>query len=192
MVHRQAQGAGGLPQHYKGHRRQHQVQGFTQWHGAKFAAVHAALQDTFEHRVAGFIYFVAVERGQFRKMCRLGPHQAADAAGLGAGDLLPPDFECPGQQGGAAALVAVQLQLPVGVAADAVAHHGLEQFFLAGKVQKQRALGHASAGGHGLHAGGGIAFFRNRDSAASSSSPGRASLRRLRRGASVLLSGMGG
>jgi hypothetical protein len=39
------------------------------------------------------------------------------------------------------------------------AHHRLEQFFLAGEVEEQRALGHAGARGHLFAAGGGEAFF---------------------------------
>ena len=42
---------------------------------------------------------------------------------------------------------------------DVLAHHGLEQLFLAREIEEQRALGDAGAGGHFLGAGGGKAFF---------------------------------
>jgi membrane associated rhomboid family serine protease len=44
-------------------------------------------------------------------------------------------------------------------AGQVLAHHRLEQLFLAGEIQEQRTFGHAGAHGHLFGAGGRIALF---------------------------------
>ena len=72
----------------------------------------------------------------------------------------PPSQHALAQHVGGASLEGLQVCGPLGeTLRKAVAHHGLEQFFLAGEIEKQGALGHASALGDLFGARAGEAFF---------------------------------
>ena len=148
------------PHHEKNHGGEHQVHGVVQRYRAKFTAVHAALQNAPNQLLPHGDHFLAVERGQLRKITRLAQNELGDARGLGGTNAFPPHLKALAQQLAGAALEVLHRQAPfVKAPGNVVAYHRLEQFQLAGEIQKQRALRDAGPCRHFFHARGGKAFF---------------------------------
>jgi hypothetical protein len=94
------------------------------------------------------------------KLRGLADDQLGDARGAGGAYALPPDPHAVGAASREWCLRRLELGVPFGEAAgDVLAHHRLEQLFLAREIEEQGALGHAGAGRDFLAAGGGEAFF---------------------------------
>ena len=123
-------------------------------------SLHAALQDAPDEGAAGQNHLLLVELGDFREVLRLAEYQLGDAGRLGGANALPPHLVAVRQHIAGGADKGFQLGVPFSKAADDVfAHHGLEQLFLAGEVQKQRALGDPGTRRHIVNPRGSKAFF---------------------------------
>jgi hypothetical protein len=151
---------GVFPEHQKDHRHHHQIGGSIQRYVAELAAVNAALENAAEQSLPWKDHFLLVELRYFREILRLAEHQLGDARRLCAANTLPPDLVAVAQHIAGAARHGFEFGVPLAEPArNVLADHGLEQFFLAGEIQKQRALGHPGARGHFIHPRGGIALF---------------------------------
>ena len=160
FVGQRARAHGVVPQHQEHHGRQHDVGAVVQVHLAELAALHAALQNAPDERTAGQNHLLLVELRDLREVLGLAEHQLGDARCLGGANAFPPHLIAVSQHLAGGADKGLQLGIPLGKAAcNVFTHHGFEQFFLAGEVQKQRAFGHPGAGRHLVHAGSGKAFF---------------------------------
>ena len=145
-----------FPQRQKDHGRQHQVHRVVQVHRAELAPGNAPFEDASHQRMAGKDDLLLIELGDFGEVLRLAQHQLGDAGRLGGANPLPTDLVAIPQHLAGGAHKAFQLVVPFGKApGDVLAHHGLEEFFLAGEVQKQRAFGHSGARRHLVHPCGG-------------------------------------
>ena len=100
-----------------------------------------------------------VKISQCRKVARLRHHQFADARCLGVAYALPPCIHGKLQHFRRRAFkVFYFYQTLVDVVADVFPHHRLKQLLFAFEVQKQRAFGHPSLGGHFFRTRGGKTF----------------------------------
>ena len=128
--------------------------------GPEFAARDAALEHAGHHAAAAVDDFFLVKAGQSGKLPASAMTSLMMPEVLVAPSSLPPGMDHLAQQLGA---VAVELGDHVlGLADDGhdgVAHHGLEQLFLVGVIQVQRALRHAGAARDVFQPGGGKAPF---------------------------------
>lgn len=149
-----------LREHQEHQGREHQVDGVVQVQRAEFAPVDAALQDAPHQPVARLHHLLAVEAGDLGKIVGLAQDELAQARGLGGAHALPPALEAVFHQLAARSLEGFQLQVPFCEAAgDVLAHHGLEQVFLAREIEEQRAFGDSGADGDLVHLGCGEAFL---------------------------------
>ena len=120
----------------------------------------AAPQHRAQQLVRRLHHLVGIKLGDVRKVAHLGDHQLEHPGGRAVIQLAPPIGQHTAQQVCGAALKAGgELDALGNAGRQVVADHRLEQFFLAGVVQVERALGHAGALGHLVGAGGGKAFF---------------------------------
>ena len=123
----------------------------------KLAAGHAALQHPADQLLSWLDHFLLVKLGDFWKIARLAEHQLGDAGGARSANVLPPGCIAVAHHVGGAALKGLEFIIPaLKTPGDVFAHHCLEQLLFAGKVQKQRSLGDASAGRYSLYAGGSV------------------------------------
>ena len=149
-----------LGHHQEHHGGDHAVRRMVHVGHGKFAAVHPALQDAADQRVAGLDDLGLVIGGDVGEVVRLADDQLGDAGRTGGANALPPHVHGVAQHVGAAAVKGVELRVPFGEAAgDVLADDGLEEFFLALEIQEQRALGHARPRGNLFGSGGGKALF---------------------------------
>ncbi len=126
----------------------------------ELAAVDAALQQPASIACAGLDDLVDVELGDVREVARLRHHQLEDAATARVSPIRSHQRRSRAQQVGRGALEAGgSVDALDDQVDDVLAHHRLEQFFLARVVEVQRALGDAGARGHFFGAGGGEALL---------------------------------
>ena len=148
-----------VPDQLQHERGNDQVGGRVQVTGlAELAPFDAALHQPTDHLMGGQGHFVVEEARNFREVAGFSKDELHDATHLRLAEAAPPAFQHVGQQLFAAAggLLDVVTEL-LDDRQDGGAHHGLEEVFLAGVIQVERALGHACTRGHVIQAGGGIA-----------------------------------
>ncbi|MCY1361478.1 hypothetical protein D9M69_481460 [compost metagenome] len=147
-----------LPQHQEHQRGADQRGGGVGRHRAELAARHAARQHPGEQLVARHHHLFVIEAGDVGEVGRLGHDQLGQPRHRRGADQAPPAAQQFAQQFRGAALVAVDQLGAARQGRDQVgAHHGLEQLFLVGKVQVDRALGHTGGRRHVFQARGRVA-----------------------------------
>ena len=149
-----------FPDRAQHHRRQPQVDAGVDVHRAKLALPRAALDDRPEQQRVAHHHFLLEEPGEFGKVAGLADHQLGDARQPGRAERRPPlakesteEFRAGGIRLCDVALGRFEQRH------DVLPHHRLEQVFLAGVVQVQRALADAGARGDVVEPRGGVALL---------------------------------
>ncbi|EWS54316.1 hypothetical protein X551_02895 [Methylibium sp. T29] len=142
-----------LVQHQEQHRRHQGMHHVVDRHRAELAAVDATLHHPADHAFGRQHHFVEVELRDVGEVANFRNDQLADARGAGLADAAPPLGHQVGQQLGRRPVEAAHDVLALGdLLRDVLADHRLQQFFLAGVVEVEGALGDAGARRHLLRA----------------------------------------
>ena len=127
---------------------------------AELALGDAAAHDTTHQLVCRLDDLTGVVPGDVRKVAHLGDHQLEHTGCRAVVQVAPPIGQDAAQQFAGAAVEACGTHAALGNAGrQVVADDRLEQLFLAGVIEVERALGHTGSRGHLFGAGGRKAFF---------------------------------
>ena len=147
-------------QRHENQRRDERVHDVIDRQLAELAALDAALDRAAEQVVSRDDHLVDVELRDLRKVAHFGDHDLADARSGLAAEPFPPRAQQQRQQFGRRSFELLgDLRAFGDQRRHVVAHHRLEELFLARVVQIQRALRHAGARGNLFGTRGRKAFF---------------------------------